>query len=89
VQVGDASEVIPVDRIDCSDISDTMITREEQAYLDRDFSVESVSRTSAEKFSSRQRGSIRLSKSLFRTEDEQADYVEAALAIRLPGVRGA
>ena len=66
-----------------------MITKLEQSYLDRDFSSEEVSRMSAEKFSVMQRGSIRLCKSLFRTEAEQADYVKAALAIRLPGVRPA
>ena len=66
-----------------------MITKQEQSYLDRDFPQGSVSRESAEKFSCMQRGSIRLGKSLFRTEDEQADYVKAALAIQLPGIHGA
>ncbi len=78
---------IPLDDVATSDSPYGMITKQEQSYLDCDFSSEDVSRTSAEKFSVMQRGSIRLGKSLFRTETEQADYVKAALAIRLPGVR--
>lgn len=71
------------------DIPYGMITTQEQSYLDRDFSKDKVSRAAAEKFSAMQRGSIRLSKSLFRTEDEQEAFIKSGLAIRLPGVRHA
>lgn len=64
-----------------------MITVQEQSYLEKDFSTERVSHASAEKFSIMQRGSIRLGKSLFRTEAEQEAFIQAGLAIQLPGVR--
>jgi len=63
-----------------------MITCQEQSSLDREFSKNNVSRPSAEKFATMQRGSIRFARGLFRTEDEHEAFIKHGLAIRLPGV---
>jgi uncharacterized protein YfaP (DUF2135 family) len=51
--------------------STTMITTQSQAILGRDYPKSKVNRADAARFSTLLRGSIRLMRRLFRTEDEQ------------------
>jgi uncharacterized protein YfaP (DUF2135 family) len=64
-----------------------MLTTEERTVLHRDYPVSKVNRADADRFSSLLRGSVRLVRGLYRTEDEQEAFINAGLAIRIPGVR--
>jgi hypothetical protein len=65
-----------------------MLTPQQIDSLDRDYSKAPVQRIVAEKFSSLLRGSVRLSRGFYRTEDEQDAYIKGGLAIKLPGYPG-
>jgi hypothetical protein len=89
IKIATLSALIPLDALGPSDICYPMITAQEQSYLDQDFSQDKTSRVSAEKFAVMQRGSVRLGKSLFRTDDEYEAFIENGLSVELPGVRRA
>lgn len=62
-----------------------MITENEQLVLDRDFPATRSNREDVIQFAQLQRGSIRLTLGLFRTEDEQDKFIEDGLNRKLPG----
>ena len=53
--------------------------------LTRDYPNTRVIRAEAERFPLVQRGSVRLGLGLYRTEDEQEEWICRGLKIRLPG----
>jgi hypothetical protein len=64
-----------------------MITAAEREILDRDYPRSKTDRATALKFNKHLRGSMRLVRGLFRTEDEEAAFVAKGLKIKLPGSR--
>lgn len=64
------------------------LTSRDLETLEKDYSSGEVSREAAEKFPLVGRGSVRLVRGLYRTESEQQTYVDAGLALRLPGQLG-
>lgn len=63
-----------------------ILTREEQKILETDYSAGSIDREAAMKIAYLCRD-YRLFCGLFRTEQEQRDYIEKGLALKLPGQR--
>jgi uncharacterized protein YfaP (DUF2135 family) len=57
---------------------------EMQNILDWDYPKKSVDRVDADRFSSRQRGSVRLAMGRYRTEAEQEQYIRSRLSKPLP-----
>ena len=55
--------------------------------LKRDFQRTKTDRSIAAKFMDHVRGSRRVARGLYRTEDEQAAFIKKGLAIKLPGCR--
>jgi hypothetical protein len=64
-----------------------MITAEERKILEQDYPRSKTDRATALKFVKPLRGSMRLVRGLFRTEDEEAAFIEKGLKIKLPGCR--
>jgi len=64
------------------------LTSRDLETLEKDYSKDEVSRECAEKFPLVGRGSVRLVRGLYRTESEQRAYIDAGLALRLPGQPG-
>lgn len=60
------------------------MTTEMQSVLDQDYPRKPVDRIDAERFASRQRGSVRLVMGRYRTEVEQEDFVSSRLNKPLP-----
>lgn len=60
------------------------ITIEMLDVLDQDYPRKPVNRVDAERFVSRQRGSVRLIMGRYRTEDEQEEFVTSWLKKPLP-----
>lgn len=56
----------------------------DKAILDQPFPRQPVSRREAERFASRQRGSVRLIMGRYRTEEEQEAFVSSGLRRPLP-----
>lgn len=62
-----------------------MITAQERAILNRDYPRDKTDRAAAIKFTKHLRGSMRLVRGLFRTEDEEAAFIQHGLNLKLPG----
>jgi uncharacterized protein YfaP (DUF2135 family) len=61
-----------------------MLTAEERTVLHRGYPVSKVNRADADRFSALLRGSVRLVRGLYRTEDEQEAFINAVLPFGFP-----
>lgn len=62
-----------------------MLTQEETAILNRDYSRRPSTREGIQRYRGLVRGDIRLSRGLIRTEREYEHFIQAGLALKLPG----
>jgi hypothetical protein len=63
-----------------------MLSKDVLKMLKLEFEPASVERNSSVLFESLTRGSYRLSKSLYRTEAEQDEFINNGLALPIPGI---
>ncbi len=56
--------------------------------LEKDYQSGEVSRAEAKRYPLVHRGSIRLVQDLYRTEQEQREFIAHGLSVRLPGQKG-
>jgi hypothetical protein len=64
------------------------MTEADKVALGTDYPQGEVSRSEAERYPIVHRGSIRLIRNLYRTEDEQRQFIDEGLRVRLPGQVG-
>ena len=64
------------------------MTEADKTALGTDYPSGEVSRAEAERYPITHRGSVRLIRNLYRTEDEQRQFIDEGLRVRLPGQVG-
>jgi hypothetical protein len=64
------------------------MTEADMKALGTDYAEGEVSRSDAERYPMIGRGSVRLSRHLYRTESEQREFLDKGLRVRLPGQDG-
>jgi hypothetical protein len=67
-------------------IGDRLLTRNDQLILDKDYPRVKTDREAAIGFANQQRGSMRYVLGLFRTEDEQEQFLNDGLKLKLPKI---
>lgn len=65
-----------------------IMTPSDKEALETDYTPGEVSRDEAERYPLVKRGSIRLVCDLYRTEQEQREFIEKGLKLKLPGQKG-
>ena len=63
------------------------MTEADKKALGTDYAEGEVSRSEAERYPLVQRGSVRLTRNLYRTESEQREFIDEGLRLRLAGTK--
>jgi len=61
-----------------------LLTTADQTILDQDYPRGKIDKKIAIRFANQQRGSMRYALGLFRTEDEQDEFIQKGLRVELP-----